>query len=181
MVDQLPTCAASQLQPVAEAEMAAENVPGQRPGRLQANIISREEDGSVTWYTIKVRYDGTERDCRKRYSDFVRFNNYLRTRLPCHKDMLPELPSSGRVGLRHKLDLGTFNHRRQVGLEQFLETAVQIVGEQPVRRFLLNPTTSDNFSSQHLPDIARGSASKDKNGHLAAEASAKLAAASGGC
>jgi len=181
VVDQLPRCAASQFQPVAEAEMAAESSPSQRPGRLQAKIVSREEAGSVTWYTIEVRYDGTQRDCCKRYSDFVQFNKYLRTRLPCHKDKLPELPSSGVVGLRHKLDLGTFNHRRQVSLEQFLETAVQIAGEQPVRRFLLNPATSDNFSPQHLPEIARNCVSGHKKEHPAAETSAKLAAASGGC
>jgi len=181
VVDQLPTRATSEQKLVVEAEQATEGALGQRLGRLQAKIVAREEIGSVTWYTIKVRYDGIEKDCRKRYNDFVQFDKYLRTWFPCLKDMLPEIPSSGRVGLRHKLDLGTFNHRRQAGLERFLEIAVQTAGEQPVRRFLLNTTASDNIAPEHPADAGKDSATEHKQSDSSQDLSAKVAAARGGC
>mmetsp|Transcript_98140 Transcript_98140/g.246062 ORF Transcript_98140/g.246062 Transcript_98140/m.246062 type:complete len:314 (-) Transcript_98140:45-986(-) len=107
-----------------------------RLGRLVANIVTRKEIDKLTWYSIEFKYDGVEKVCHKRYKDFVEFDRVMRQQYPALCSCLPQLPPSGVVGLRHKLDLGSFNHRRQIGLQQYLDLAIERAGEQPVRRFL---------------------------------------------
>jgi len=181
MVDQLPSRATLQPQVLAKADPEVEGTSGLRPGRLQAKIVAREEVDSVTWYKIRVEYDGTERECCKRYNDFMQFDKHLRQWLPCLNDMLPQIPSSGRIGLRHKLDLGTFNDRRQAGLEGFLDAAARVAGERPVRRFLLDGVTSGNLSPEYFAEVSKDGIPEVVVSEPTADMSAHPAAARGGC
>jgi len=90
----------------------------QMPDSLEASIINREDKNGVTWYKLKL-FDGVEeRYFNKRFSDFQELDVALRI------DGInpPTLPSSGMVGLgiRHRLNLGSFNEDRQRDLERYL-------------------------------------------------------------
>mmetsp|Transcript_48035 Transcript_48035/g.126732 ORF Transcript_48035/g.126732 Transcript_48035/m.126732 type:complete len:220 (-) Transcript_48035:360-1019(-) len=107
-------------------------------GRWQATITSRQVIDSITWYRIQVLYNGVESTCHKRYSDFAELDRRLRLRFPCPKGVLVDLPQGGCVGLRHRLDLGTFNERRQDRLQQYLDKAVQVAGKSLLQCFFLS-------------------------------------------
>jgi len=107
-----------------------------RPGRLEAIIASRKDIDKLTWYVIELSYDGVQKVCHKRYNDFVEFDRIMRQQYPALGSCLLDLPPSGVVGLRHKLDIGNFNNSRQRSLQRYLDVAIELAGEQPVRRFL---------------------------------------------
>merc|ERR1740121_394555 len=70
------------------------------------------------WYSIRLRDRGQIRYLHKRYTDFRALHEQLAEVWP---RALPRLPPQGLVGMRHRLDIGKFNERRQCGLQSYLE------------------------------------------------------------
>merc|ERR1711966_282022 len=69
------------------------------------------------WYKIRL-FDGLEeRFYSKRFTDFQELDLALKS----SGFSPPYLPTSGLLGLRHRLDLGGFNDTRQLNLERYLQ------------------------------------------------------------
>jgi len=85
---------------------------------VQVDITGEEKVGQVTYYTISVQEGSRGWTVSRRYNDFVALNEDLIGEGLERK----ELPSKGLMGLRHRLNLGTFNAERRVDLEQYLKT-----------------------------------------------------------
>jgi len=111
----------------------------------RATIQSRQDIDGVTWYSIRV-WDGTG-GClyHKRYNDFKEFDSRMRAEGSVAAQILPELPSSGTLGLRHKFDVGDFNEKRQEGLQKWLDALT--------RNFKLS--TAQEFFSQDRAQAPR--------------------------
>mmetsp|Transcript_106032 Transcript_106032/g.299775 ORF Transcript_106032/g.299775 Transcript_106032/m.299775 type:complete len:298 (-) Transcript_106032:61-954(-) len=87
---------------------------------VTARIIGEETDTAVakfvTFYTVSINDDGRQWTVAKRYRDFYDLDRQLQggelSRL--------ELPEKGFFGLRHRLNIGSFNEQRQMGLNLYL-------------------------------------------------------------
>jgi len=117
-----------------------------------ASIISSRDMQGTTWYLLRVRECGQERFFLKRYRDFAALDSALRARRWGSQDghVLPRLPDRGLFGLRHALDIGNFNARRQQRLQEYVSVLVS-----QVRRFSEEPAL-DGFFGTHAPGKARG-------------------------
>merc|ERR1712217_972878 len=60
-----------------------------------------------------------------RYTDFKSLHEELQQSTLESKLMLPDLPPPGLVGMRHRLNIGKFNHRRRCGLQSYLDTLLR--------------------------------------------------------
>lgn len=94
----------------------------------RATILKAEDDNGVTWYTIRLDSKEQVRTFhQKRFNHFQHLHGELKqVRLPFP---LPELPSAGIFGFRHRMDFGDFNSKRQEGLQNFLDNLLGNVGE----------------------------------------------------
>merc|ERR1719401_909296 len=94
---------------------------------IMAHISGSSWNGTTLLYDIEVDHDGCQWTARRRYTDFVELDK----RILASGEMGPlggnGIPGKGSFGLRHYLDLGGFNERRQVGLELYLEYLMQQV------------------------------------------------------
>lgn len=125
--------------------------PKKAPPAVASVISSRDMQGT-TWYLLRVRECGQERFFLKRYRDFAALDTALRSAHRCGRSTLtlPRLPERGLFGLRHTLDIGRFNLKRQQGLQEYagaLAAQVQRFSEEPAL---------DNFFGAHAPGKARG-------------------------
>lgn len=92
---------------------------------VQCSIVSSEVVEGRTAYTISVEREGRQRALvRRHYTDFLALDKEetVQGLLP---ESRPTLPPKGRLGLRHRLDLGSFNEKRRKGLQQYLEQLLQ--------------------------------------------------------
>mmetsp|Transcript_96382 Transcript_96382/g.276825 ORF Transcript_96382/g.276825 Transcript_96382/m.276825 type:complete len:329 (-) Transcript_96382:105-1091(-) len=97
------------------------------PWRLEARLVSSREIDRVTWYLFKVEENEETRFYMKRFNDFKHLDRVLRVAVRPGR-IIPALPSSGRFGLRHLLDLGDFNRKRVDGLRLYVEDLLCQVG-----------------------------------------------------
>lgn len=117
-----------------------------------ASVISSRDMQGTTWYLLRVRECGQERFFLKRYRDFVALDGALRV---AHRSgrgglALPRLPERGLFGLRHSLDIGNFNAKRQQGLQDYVSSLAA-----QVQRFSEEPAL-EGFFGAHAPGKARG-------------------------
>ncbi|CAK0799823.1 unnamed protein product, partial [Prorocentrum cordatum] len=82
-------------------------------------IKSRQDLNGITWYEVQVTEGSEERSYLKRYSDFRRLHEQLLADKAKVQEM-PQLPTKGVLGVRHKLNLGNFNDKRQEDLQEYL-------------------------------------------------------------
>lgn len=168
MADQLPGAANSSpvrttpaTQPTAVAEASR---PGVSSG-AKATIESRQDIDGVTWYRIRL-WDGTDETFhQKRYNDFKEFDTQLRAKGTIAAQVLPELPKGGTLGLRHKLDVGTFNEKRQDGLQKWLEALTRNLKLATVQDFFLARSGSKAPTMQE-PQVASRRDTEEDDGAI---------------
>lgn len=131
---------------------------------LQVEITdSRWTGGCLTHteYGVKVSDGNRNWTVEKRYSDFVALDGLLRE-VPGYRR--PTLPQKGCLGIRHRLNIGDFNERRQQGLQQYLSDMagqVTTLADIPcLRDFFYKPGTIETGapSFRPQPSSARPSA-----------------------
>mmetsp|Transcript_34186 Transcript_34186/g.97121 ORF Transcript_34186/g.97121 Transcript_34186/m.97121 type:complete len:248 (-) Transcript_34186:98-841(-) len=94
--------------------------------RLTAEVRSSRSVAGVTWYHISV-FDGSrESHYEKRFRQFKAFDALMRRSAVLAK-IVPPLPSSGVLGLRHRLDISDFNDKRLDGLQVWLDAVCRNV------------------------------------------------------
>jgi ADP-sugar diphosphatase len=110
---------------------------------LQAEIVGTSQQGSTTFYTVKVnestQVNSIQWTVSKRYRQFHQLDQELSRMSRLRRE---QLPSKGFFGLRHRLNVGDFNTLRQQGLEQYLNALCQQIcslSQDPIlRAFLQN-------------------------------------------
>jgi len=128
---------------------------------MSARIVHRDDRAGVTWYTIRF-FDGVSESLHvKRYSDCRRFDLVLRNSLVLSK-VLPPLPSPGILGLRHMLDIGDFNDRRQHGLQRWLDAILKNVKIPLVREFLIDDGQEVCPDALHSPFVEASPEAQEK-------------------
>lgn len=106
---------------------------------LQAQILSREDIGGTTWYSVQVNVGDEQRLYKKRFNDFKGLHRELQR---SHVRLqLPEMPKTGKLGLRHQLNVGHFNEERQATLQTYLDNVmaqIQTLGAEPALALFFN-------------------------------------------
>lgn len=90
---------------------------------MAARISGTSWDGQTLLYQIEVEQDRRRWTTTKRYTDFVEIDGIFGKELAEHCEL--NLPSKGKFGLRHYLNIGRFNEQRREGLDQYLEVLVE--------------------------------------------------------
>lgn len=110
----------------------------------------REFPDGVTRYQVRVETDASEWIVQRRFSDFECLEKQL---APSGTRRAP-LPAKGILGLQHKMNLGDFKEKRQLGLQAYLSSLVEHIGslsEMPALEAFCDPAV------QGVTHVADGS------------------------
>lgn len=126
---------------------------------LKATILgSRAVSGHIE-YLIRIDAEGQQWCVSRRYTDFERLHAEVEEPL---RSAVGPLPPKGALGIRHKLNIGGFNEKREAALQAYLSglsERVQHPGDLPAwRTFVTNADDADASAGSpfHASDMWLG-------------------------